>query len=76
MKYAIQLRRIEHTANGPVCTEMKLIDRVGSTGLEAPHTTRRKAKAHADAINERNRAKGGSLRADVVPINKTNKTRP
>jgi hypothetical protein len=60
MKYGIQIR--ERDPNnmfqgvalyGPART----IDRLGSAGLEWPHTTRKAAQEHANAINRKRNGK-------------------
>ena len=60
MKYGIQIRERDQNnvfqgvaLFGPART----IDRLGSAGLECPHTTRKAAQEHADDINRKRNGK-------------------
>ena len=60
MKYGIQIRERDRNNMfhgvgllGPA----RIIDRLGSTGMECPHMTRRAAQEHAYAINRKRNGK-------------------
>jgi ABC-type proline/glycine betaine transport system ATPase subunit len=60
MKYGIQIR--ERDPNNvfqgvALFVPARTIDRLGSSGLECPHTTRKSAQEHADAINRKRNGK-------------------
>jgi hypothetical protein len=64
MKYGIEIRERDSSRifqGVAMFGPSRRIDRLGSAGLECPHTTRKAAQVHADSINLKHNGKSARV---------------